>query len=607
MGWRGKFKSLKIGKKILIFNLVLFVIPCIVLSLLLFYLVQKEAYQELDNSRMVILNQIDENFEDMFSEVVSYSNYFFCNREINKLISKKDYSTAYEALQTEKTIKDYFSNSRTIYSNLEYELELLGNNGYNYSSLDTGEQIIDYPVLEKLEQEEWYSNFEKSSSYIQYIPVFDSAELSRNDGTNAIHGFRIIKNLNSGRYVGLMDVIIRQETIQSMMTRGIENNRQQVLLTDEDGNVISSTNASIKLNENLGKKISAELKKGEKGVFQGNLNGKKHQIYFTTNLTTGWKILMYDESRQSAWKGNRTLLIVVGIYVIYLLLAMIMSFYNARYMSKPLKKLRQDINTITEGDLSVRTEIEAMDEFGELNQQFNRMIGKIENLIGQLEQKEEEKRVLEMKALQAQINPHFMYNTLASIRFLIEMDMGEKASQSLLALIGLLKRTYSDYRKQIPIKEEVEAVENYLILMKNRYQETFSWNISIEKDIEQCLIPRISIQPLVENSIIHGFSGLEKQGSIQIHGFKEGHKIIIRISDNGVGGNIEKIKSILAQPGTEHEKEKFSSIGIKNVQERLKLFYGEEYGLFVSDSPSGGVTIEIRIPEEQAYVKREKI
>lgn len=257
MGWRGKFKSLKIGKKILIFNLVLFVIPCIVLSLLLFYLVQKEAYQELDNSRMVILNQIDENFEDMFSEVVSYSNYFFCN-------------------------------SRTIYSNLEYELELLGNNGYNYSSLDTGEQIIDYPVLEKLEQEEWYSNFEKSSSYIQYIPVFDSAE----------------------------------------------------------------------------------LKEGEKGVFRGNLNGKKHQIYFTTNLTTGWKILMYDESRQSAWEGNRTLLIVVGIYVIYLLLAMIMSFYNARYMSKPLKKLRQDINTITEGDLSVRTEIEAMDEFGELNQQF---------------------------------------------------------------------------------------------------------------------------------------------------------------------------------------------------------------------------------------------
>lgn len=593
-----KFKSLKIGKKILIFNLVLFVIPCIVLSFLLFYLVQREAYQELDNSRMVILNQIDENFEDMFNEVVSYSNYFFCNREINKLISKKDYSSAYEALQTEKKIKDYFSNSRTIYSNLEYELELLGNNGYNYSSLDTGEQIINYPILEKLEQEKWYSNFEQSSSYIQYIPVFDSTELSRIDGDNTIHGFRIIKNLNSGRYIGLMDVIIRQETIQSMMTRGIENNRQQVLLTDKEGNVISSTNPSIELNQSLGKKISTELKKGEKGVFQESLNGKKHQIYFTTNLTTGWKILMYDESQQSAWEGNKTLLIVIGIYAIYLLLAMVMSFYNARYMSKPLKKLRQDIHTITEGDLSVRTEIEAMDEFGELSQQFNHMIGKIENLIGQLEQKEEEKRVLEMKALQAQINPHFMYNTLASIRFLIEMDMGEKASQSLLALIGLLKRTYSDYRKQIPIKEEVEAVENYLILMKNRYQDTFSWDISIEEGIEQCMIPRISIQPLVENSIIHGFSGMEKQGTIQILGFKEDHKIIIRISDNGIGGNIEKIKSILAQPGTEHEKEKFSSIGIKNVQERLKLFYGEEYGLFVSDTPEGGVTIEIRIPEQ---------
>lgn len=593
-----KFNSLKIGKKILIVNLALFVIPCIVLSLILFYLVQREAYQKLDNSRMVILNQIDENFEDMFDEIVSYSNYFFCNREMNKLISKKDYSSAYEALQTENKIKDYFSSSRTIYSNLEYEMELLGNNGYNYSSLDTGEIPVDYPDLEKLEQEEWYSNFEQSSSYIQYIPVFDSHELKRIDGDNTVHGFRIIKNLNSGRYVGLMDVIIKQTVIQSVMTRGIENNGQQVLLTDEDGNVISSTNAAVKLNQSLGEKIKEELNQAQRGVFQEDLNSKRRQIYFTTNLTTGWKILLYDEAQQSVWKGNSILLVVVGIYAVYLLLAMVMSFYNARYISKPLRKLRRDINTISEGDLSVRTEIEAMDEFGELNQQFNRMIGEIENLIGQLEQKEEEKRVLEMKALQAQINPHFMYNTLASIRFLIEMDMGEKADQSLLALTGLLKRTYSDYRKQIPVKEEIEAAKNYLILMKNRYQETFSWEIFIEKEVEECMIPRISIQPLVENSIIHGFSTMEKKGYIKIYGFEKEHDIIIRISDNGAGENVEKIKAILTQPGTEPEKEKFSSIGIKNVQDRLKLFYGEAYGLFVTGTPGGGVTIEIKIPKQ---------
>ena len=251
MGWKCKFKSLKIGKKILIVNLALFVIPCIVLSLVLFYVMQKEAYQELDDSRMVILNQIDENFEDMFDEVVSYSNYFFCNREINKLISKKDYSTAYEELQAEKKIREYFSNSRTIYSNLEYEMELLGNNGYNYSSLDGGEHLVDYPELEKLEQEEWYGSFKESSSSIQYIPVFDSQELKRINGDNTIHGFRIIKNLNSGRYVGLMDVVIKQEIIQSVMRRGIENDTQQVLLTDEGGNVISSTENSVKPDQNL--------------------------------------------------------------------------------------------------------------------------------------------------------------------------------------------------------------------------------------------------------------------------------------------------------------------------------------------------------------------
>lgn len=188
-----------------------------------------------------------------------------------------------------------------------------------------------------------------------------------------------------------------------------------------------------------------------------------------------------------------------------------------------------------------------------------------------------------------------MYNTLASIRFLVEMDMKEQAGICLLALVKLLKRTFSDYRELIPVKEELESLENYLVLMKNRYQNTFEWRIRMEQEAEDALVPRICVQPLVENSISHGFGQKKGMGFIEIEAKKEGEDLLISVCDNGEGADLEKMKKLLFST-QDCQEGQVSSIGIRNVQRRIRLSFGDNSGMQVEGLAQGGIRIDLRMP-----------
>lgn len=592
-----KFRDLKLQQKILLSNMLLFVIPCLILCVGLFYFVQKEGNEQLNESRLVILRQIDEKFEDSFDEIVSYANYFACNADVNKIISKEKYTSEYEKMIDQKELREYFNNSRIIYSNLAYSLEILGFDGKSYSTEDTVEVIPPYPNVEALTEEVWYSSLEENSNAIHYIPVYQSLELQETGKYDGVYAAKLIKNLNSGREVALLGINLSQDWLQNLLERGMQKKSQQFFIMDGDGTIFSSTKDGLIGSSIQGDNYIEKLQENSYGYFPAKVEGNLCQICFVTNKTTGWKVVMYEEQKGFGWISNQLVILILILSVFYLFLAVLMSFYNSRYISRPVKKLKQDMSMVGEGNLSIRTTVESQDELGELGAQFNRMIDKVENLIAELEKKKEEQRTLEINTLQAQINPHFLYNTLASIRFLIEMDMPEQAEESLVALVKLLRRTFSDYRKLISVKEEIQAVENYLILMGNRYQDTFEWSIDIEEQVEICLIPRISIQPLVENSISHGFSNKEEIGHIQILGKVEKKDVVISIIDDGIGGDCRKIQDRINGKEEGDRLEQFNGIGVKNVHERLKLFFGEKYGLSVEETEQGGIRINIRLPQ----------
>lgn len=591
-----KFQNLRLGQKILLSNLVLFVVPCMVLMLLLFHLVQTGANERLNSSKLVILNQIDRSMEDMFQDIVSYTNYFYCNRELNRLISLGDFENAYEELVVQKNIRSYFRESRVIYSNMDYNLRLLCDGGRNYSTEDDGSEYIDYPALKELQREPWYQKLGENSSSIKYIPAYVSRELRKTEDDSAMRAVRLIKNLNSGRVLGIMEVNITQKQVEGIFRGGVEKESQQVFLMDSTGKILCSTEGSLVQQSVEDREYLKKLTGFDHGYFSAKMSGRPAQVSFVTNGTTGWKLVMYEEEKGAVWTANRIFVMILLVAAVYVLLAVIMSVYNSRYIGRPVQKLKADMKNVYRGDLTVRTPVETNDEFGQLSLQFNQMIGRIEELIVRLEQEEEEKRGLEMQALQAQINPHFLYNTLASIRFLVEMDMGEQADQSLLALAKLLRRTYSDKREYIPVAEEMESLKNYLVLMENRYQDTFVWSIEVSDEVKDWLIPKISVQPLVENAIAHGFCQKEDTGHILIAAGAEEDDLLVSVEDDGIGGDLEYIRGVLDGREETRTNEQFSGIGIRNVQKRLQIIYGEAYGISAEHTPGGGMCFAIRIP-----------
>lgn len=606
-------KPMRLQHRILVTNMCFFVLPCLILCVCIVSLINTEGNRRLNQSRIVILNQINTSMENYLNSIVMYSESIMGDYEINRLISKENFQNEYERVTTTRTITEFLQQNKYPSSNKKCDLKILGENGCNYSISENVSQVkTKYPDLEKLKQEEWFEILDGKSK-IRYIPTYQSEEFQSLNEESAVRAIRLIKNFNSGRYVGLLDVNITRKDIQGIFEGGIEQDNQEVMLMDDAGVIITSTNQEM-----IGKKITSEsyiykIVEYDHGYFQAKVNGMQSQVYFVTNPSTEWKIIMYENRQGMAWSIIKGYVWIILALIAFFILEIVMSIFDSRYISRPVRKLKRDMRNVYKGDLSVRTEVENLDEFGELSQQFNMMIEKIEQLIEQLKEKDEEKRVLELQALQAQINPHFLYNTLASIRFQIEMGMEEKAEESLIALVKLLKRTFSDYRKLIPIKEELQALENYLVLMENRYQNTFEWKIEVDEEVMECLIPRISIQPLVENSISHGFSEKEGMGHIMIVGKRKDDTIVIRVLDDGEGANVEKIRQILDEPSGNKRKEQVSSIGLKNVQERLQLFFGEEYGLKVIQMDHGGLCIEVCLPvqkqmeEERTKIPRESV
>ena len=589
-----RIKNLKLQKKILFSNLVFSVIPCLILMSLLLYVVNSDGNRRLNQSRLVILNQIDAGLDNIFYDIIIGSDFFYRNEEINHLISRKEFDSGYDRFQSMSQVQELLHDNRIRYRDQYYSMEVLGENGINWFAEEFGGAMHSHPDYGQVKKEAWYDELSGTSS-MKFIPTCRSLEFSRLQRDSVIQAVRLIKNFHSGRGIGMVNIDIPAEAILSLLRESMQAG-QEIFLMDEQGVVIACTDTEMTEASLADEPYYRKLSGSSYGYFPADMKGTNAQLCFVTNEATGWKTVMYTPLQNRAWSSYRNYILILALAAVYFVLAVVMSVYNSHYISRPVRKLKNDILTIYQGDLNVRTEIGAMDEFGELGVQFNEMMDRIQDLIAQLGERDEEKRVLELQALQAQINPHFLYNTLASIRFLVEMNMEEQATQSLLALARLLKGTFSDHRRLIPLREEMDSLKNYLILMGNRYQDAFTWRLDLDPAAADMLVPRVALQPLAENAISHGLNTSGGTGHILVEARLCGDELIIRVVDSGTGGDLERIREILGKPSTVGRKEWVSGIGIRNVHERLQLFFGEPYGLAAEKLPDGGICFMMRMP-----------
>ncbi len=267
-------------------------------------------------------------------------------------------------------------------------------------------------------------------------------------------------------------------------------------------------------------------------------------------------------------------------------------YYMIRRLMQPINDLEETMEHLKEGDLSARAYVYHHDEIGRLTENFNDMLSKMEELIDELVKERMLKKEAEIEALQYQITPHFMYNTLASIKYAAMIGQGDKVPELLQAFTELLRISASDRGSFISVEQEVHMVENYVRLQRFRYDNSFDVSFSVEQQAENFYVPRLLVQPLVENAILHGLDHKQINNCITVVIRQKEKNLEIRVTDNGSGMSEEEITDLL----NGKKRAKFSGIGINNIKERLKLYYGDKGELRYESSPGEGTVAIIILP-----------
>lgn len=308
---------------------------------------------------------------------------------------------------------------------------------------------------------------------------------------------------------------------------------------------------------------------------------------------SNWRVVgvsYIDETvNESFWQMVR---ITLGTAAMILAAALLAGWVISRMLSHPLQQLETAMEQFEQdADGFIFQSVAGTREVQELSDSFGHMVGRIQRLMTTVREEELNLRKTELKALQAQINPHFLYNTLDSIAWMCERGKNADAVKMVHALAKLFRISISRGHELIPIEKELQHAESYLLIQKFRYKNQFTYHFTVDESCLHCLCNKITLQPIIENAITHGLDLLVESGHIEIEVCRDGEDILFKVSDDGIGMAPEQVEKLLKKEPSDR-----TGIGIKNVNDRLRIYFGPQYGLSIDSVPDEGTVVTIRMP-----------
>lgn len=425
-------------------------------------------------------------------------------------------------------------------------------------------------------------------TYVRTVRSYDTIVLGR----------KIHAENDSSEQLGYAFVFINGDLFSKNILSSVDlGTGSKLIIMGRDGTVLSANDKQIALGENYSDPelihLINEQQKQNNPTFSGQINNTDQQISYIYNEQIGWYLIsLMPFSYINSETGKITISMTVIVLLIVITCIVIIYFMNNSIV-RPIKRIIAFSNQISNGEFSNRIRDENEDEMGALSRKINSMVNEIESLMDNQKLDQKRKRELELQMLQSQINPHFLFNTLNTLRWLAVINQVPVLSNGISSLSELLRSTILDNSEEITIKQELQNLANYFEIQKIRYADRFHVQYEVDDELLHCLIPKLILQPVAENAIIHGLSDHGKSIEIGINVQQIDQLIHIEITDNGKGFDTNLRRS-------SDNKNKLSGIGITNVNERIKLHYGEKYGLFITSVIGEGTSCKIIIPIQKS-------
>ena len=415
---------------------------------------------------------------------------------------------------------------------------------------------------------------------------------------------RGVELTNDGKMSGgILLVDMNFSGIQQLFTEVNNDGKGYVYLIGRDGEIIYHPRQNL-IFSNIIQENNQTASTYDEGVHNEEFQGEQRVVVVKTVGYTGWKIVSVVSKESLFSDLNQTRMMALLNLVLAIFLMIFVNQYVAVRITDPLKKLEKSIQGIEMKQQPV-VYIGGPPEIQHLGLTIRFMVEELQELTDKMVKEQEEKRKNELDALQSQINPHFLYNTLDSIMWMIESERYEDAVSMVQALGRLLRISLSRGKNVISVGDELQHARSYLAIQKYRYKNKFTSYFEVEPEIEQYKTIKLVIQPLIENAIYYGMEYMDGEGEIHIRAYTRDQDLYLEVEDNGPGMPEEQVEHLLT--GGEKARQKGSGIGLKNVNQRIQLYFGTQYGLEIESEPDEGTVVRIHIPkttEEEAGEQR---
>lgn len=402
---------------------------------------------------------------------------------------------------------------------------------------------------------------------------------------------------------GVFFIDLNYKAIEEQCERIDLGAKGYVFILDKKGNILYHPKQQLIYSGLKEEQIKEVLECREEYFLSGK--GMQQKLYtITVSQKTGWTVVGVAYTSELLKNRSQTQLIYTLVTLLLCLVLAAAVTILSRRITKPMILLQDSMKRVEKGKFEQVDLTRIPDhEIRTLGKAFNMMADEIQKLMAENIREQEEKRRNEMKALLSQINPHFLYNTLDSIVWMAEAGKNREVVHMTMALARLLRRSISSDQELFTIRQETDYVKNYLDIQQMRYKDKLDYEMVIDEAILEKPVIRLVLQPLAENAIYHGIKYKGGRGLIRIEAYPEGRDIILKVTDNGKGMTEEQMKSIFQKHKVNYER---NGVGVYNVQTRLKLYYGREYGLCYESCPDGGTAAIVRIPDMEGGGEGEK-
>jgi len=569
---RRLLRNLSISQSILITTIFIALLSLTTISITTIFTNQKTTSEIVEASSKEINKQIILNFDNYIESVISTVNY----------IQQK---TLEHGLRNDnEALSDIYSAASDVQTDIEsiVLIDITGN--FVISS------NLKNPSTEDITKKDWYASaisddsiYHFSSPHIQ--DIFDSSSAEVITVTKITEYY-----VNGTKYRGILVVDLNFSSITTLAGTTNLGSGGHLVILDDDGSLIYSNKDTCDTNECSTLKIAEDIIFGGRIIEVDGIS-----MYANVNLLTDtrWRMATFINIDIIDQTMKNNLVIIGFILVSILVVTLISSTYISRRISLPITKLKNHMQIIEKGDYYQKIEISGQKEVIVLAHSFNSMIEEIKSLMETVIIEQKEKRKTEFRALQNQINPHFLYNTLDSIVYLSENKMNDKVVKMVVALSRFFRISISRGKNIILLKEELEHAKNYLLIQQIRYDDKFNYEFIIDDDVLECSVVKLSLQPLIENAIYHGINTENDSGKVIIRAFKEDDKLILEVEDDGYGIPDEKIEEMYNSIKFDSDNK---SVGLRNVYQRLKIYHGDEVEFIIDSELDEKTTIRLEIP-----------